>query len=218
MADASAPTLTFTRGSTVLDYWLAHAEGLTVEPLGVPVESVVVSQPLGHAEALIVRSPVTRRRRAIPAASIAAVAPSAGHLLLETPIREAGPRIPLPSNASLTAAGATAARAGGLALAHGTRAGRSARAGLTAGAAWLRPRVTQAAAGSHRAVRRARDVRRRLAPYLAAGARTTVATGIRLLLVATSAARALGRSVAAARRHAASAGRLRAGRGLDAGD
>ncbi len=218
MADVSAPTLTFTRGN-VLDYWLAHAEGLTVEPLGVPVERVVVSAPLGHAETLIVRSPVTRRRRAIPAASIEAVAPSAGHLLLETEPRGTGPRIPRPSSTSLTAAAATAARARSIAVAHAAGAGRSTRAGLTTGAAWLRPRVALAAAAGLRAARRAGDGGRRLAPHLAAGARTTVATGLRLLLAAAGAARALGESVAAAARQAASAERLRAGRrGLDAGD
>ena len=38
MADVSAHTPIFSRGSTVLDYWLAHAEGLTIQPLGVRVE------------------------------------------------------------------------------------------------------------------------------------------------------------------------------------
>ena len=75
----------FSRGSSVLDYWLAHAEGLVVEPLGAPVERVVVTRPVGHAESLIVRSRMTRRRREIPAAAVAAVEPAAGTLLLDLP-------------------------------------------------------------------------------------------------------------------------------------
>src|SRR5437764_12951984 len=66
MADMSARTPIFSRGSSVLDYWLAHAEGLTIQPLGARVEEVVVVAPVGRAESLIVRSRVTRRRRAIP--------------------------------------------------------------------------------------------------------------------------------------------------------
>ena len=83
MADASVSAPTFPRGSAVLDYWLVHAEGLTVQPLGARVEEVVVAAPVGRAEALIVRSRMMRRRRTIPAASIASVAPSAGELLLD---------------------------------------------------------------------------------------------------------------------------------------
>ncbi len=37
----SARTPSFSRGSRVLDYWLAHAEGLTVQPTGAVVEKVV---------------------------------------------------------------------------------------------------------------------------------------------------------------------------------
>ena len=56
MADVSAHAPIFRRGSAVLDYWLVHAEGLTVQPLGARVEEVVVAAPVGRAEALIVRS------------------------------------------------------------------------------------------------------------------------------------------------------------------
>jgi len=42
-----------------------------VQPLGARVEEVVVTPPVGRAEALIVRSRMTRRRRKIPADSIA---------------------------------------------------------------------------------------------------------------------------------------------------
>ena len=75
MADVSARTPIFSRGSTVLDYWLAHAEGMTIQPLGARVEEVVVVAPVGRAETLVVRSRLTRRRKRIPADAIAAVAP-----------------------------------------------------------------------------------------------------------------------------------------------
>ena len=97
MADVSAHTPIFSRGSTVLDYWLAHAEGLTIQPLGARVEEVVVVAPVGRAESLVVRSRVTRRRRTIPAASIAAVAPSTGDLLLDAPEPRAPFKVPRPS-------------------------------------------------------------------------------------------------------------------------
>src|SRR3954462_9651435 len=97
MPDVSAPPAVFPRGSTVLDYWLAHAEGLTVQPLGARVEEGVVTPPIGRAEALIVRSRLTRRRREIPAASIAAVEPSAGNLLLDADAVGPGLHIPRPS-------------------------------------------------------------------------------------------------------------------------
>jgi hypothetical protein len=74
----------FSRGSAVLEYWLVLAEGLMVQPLRARVEQVVVALPDGHVEALIVRSRVTGRRRAIPAAAIAAVEPSTGRLMLDT--------------------------------------------------------------------------------------------------------------------------------------
>ena len=95
MADVSAHTPIFSRGSTVLDYWLAHAEGLTIQPLGARVEEVVVVAPVGRAESLVVRSRVTRRRKRIPADAIAAVAPSTGDLLLDPP----EPRAPFDSRA-----------------------------------------------------------------------------------------------------------------------
>src|SRR6185295_5792004 len=97
MADVSARTPIFSRGSTVLDYWLVHAEGLTVQPLGARVEEVVVTAPAGRAEALIVRSRVTHRRKSIPAESIAAVEPSAGELLLDSAAVGSGLRLPRPS-------------------------------------------------------------------------------------------------------------------------
>lgn len=83
MTGATAQAPMFSRGSNVLDYWLLHAEGLVVRPLGVQVEEVIASDPLGGAETLIVRSRVRRRRVEIPARAIVAVEPSTGVLVLE---------------------------------------------------------------------------------------------------------------------------------------
>src|SRR5436190_20687362 len=87
MAETPARTRTFVRGSTVLDYWLAHAEGFTVQPLGARVERVVAPVPVGRADVLIVRPRRMRRRMARPAASMAGVEPAPGHLLLEVGAR-----------------------------------------------------------------------------------------------------------------------------------
>ena len=133
MADVSAHTPIFSRGSTVLDYWLAHAEGLTIQPLGARVEEVVVVAPVGRAESLVVRSRVTRRRRTIPAASIAAVAPSTGDLLLDAPEPRAPFKVPRPSPERIAAARAYAAGSA-----------QRTQAGTRSAAAWLRPHATHA--------------------------------------------------------------------------
>src|SRR5256714_9440823 len=146
MADVSAHTTIFSRGSTVLDYWLAHAEGLTVQPLGARVEHVIVKAPVGHAEALIVRSRMTRRRRAIPAESIAAVEPSRGHLLLDAAALGTGPRIPRPSPERIAAARVTASHGGRVAAAQAAGAARSTRAGTMSALSWLHPRAERAGA------------------------------------------------------------------------
>ena len=155
MADMSAHTPIFSRGSTVLDYWLAHAEGLTIQPLGARVEEVVVVAPVGRAESLVVRSRVTRRRRTIPAAAIAAVTPSTGDLLLDAPEPRAPFKVPRPSPERIAAAARLRRRFG---EAHASRAplrrrwlrrmprvpaettaryGRLTAAGAAAGLAWL---------------------------------------------------------------------------------
>jgi hypothetical protein len=146
MADVSTHTPVFSRGSTVLDYWLAHAEGLTVQPLGARVEKVVVVAPVGRAESLIVRSRMTRRRMAIPAESIAAVEPSTGNLLLDAAETGPGLRIPRPSPERVAAARASVARGGGVARANASGAARGARAGTQSALVWLRPRAMQAGA------------------------------------------------------------------------
>src|SRR4051812_42921893 len=139
MADVSAHTPIFSRGSTVLDYWLAHAEGLTVQPLGVRVEEVVVVAPVGRAESLVVRSRLTRRRKTIPAASIVAVAPSTGDLLLDAPEPRAPLRVPRPSPERVPAVGA-----------HAAASAQRTHAGTQSAVAWLRPRAVRAGAASER--------------------------------------------------------------------
>jgi len=146
MAEVSARTPIFSRGSTVLDYWLVHAEGLTVQPLGARVEEVVVVAPSGRAESLVVRSRLTRRRRMIPAEAIAAVAPSTGDLLLDapTPKPRARFKVPRPSREQVAAA-----RAYAVSSAQRTQAGTSSAVG------WLRPRAAHAAGTTARYCRAA---------------------------------------------------------------
>jgi hypothetical protein len=133
MADVSARTPIFSRGSTVLDYWLAHAEGMTIQPLGARVEEVVVVAPVGRAETLVVRSRLTRRRRRIPAAAIAAVTPSTGDLLLDPPEPRAPFHVPRPSPERVaTVRGYAAASA------------RRAHHGMRTAGAWTRPRAVRA--------------------------------------------------------------------------
>src|SRR3954462_10989712 len=160
MAHVSARTPTFSRGSAVLDYWLAHAEGLPVQPPGARVEEVVVAPRAGRAEALIVRSRVTRRRKSIPAESIGAVEPTAGELLLDVPDRD--PRW------KIAAARSTA--------------------GAAAALAWLRPRTVRAGRTSAYAARigaaRTSQVAAWLAPRARAVARTSAAAAMRWTLAA----------------------------------
>ena len=168
MADVSARTPVFSRGSTVLDYWLAHAEGLTVQPLGARVEHVIVKAPVGHAEALIVRSRMTRRRRAIPAESIAAVEPSRGHLLLDAAALGTGPRIPRPSPERIAAARVTASHGGRVAAAQAAGAARSTRAGTMSALSWLHPRAERAGAMLARSSRIAAAASARYSRFAAA--------------------------------------------------
>ena len=132
MADVSAYRPIFSRGSAVLDYWLVHAEGLIVQPIGARVEEVVVVAPVGRAVALIVRSRRTHRRTAIPVESIAAVQPSAGQLLLDVPASRQ--RL-----ARVSAAGAL----------------YRTRSGAVATLSWLRPRAVHACATTAHQSRRA---------------------------------------------------------------
>jgi hypothetical protein len=200
MTDVSAPTPTFSRGSAVLDYWLVHAEGLTIQPLGARVEEVVVAAPVGHAEALIVRSRMTRRRKAIPAASIVAVEPSAGRLLMAAQTA-AGPglRTPRLSPERIAAARLNAGRGRRFARAHAAGVVRSMRTGSVATLSWLRPRAVHVSKSTARqsqlaAVQTARGVVW-LTPRIVAGARTAGSTTARLTLtVAVIVARGVART------------------------
>jgi hypothetical protein len=217
MADVSAHTPVFVRGSTVLDYWLAHAEGLTVQPSGARVEEVVARAPIGRPETLIVRSRMMRRRKEIPADSIAAVDPSSGHLLLDHPAAASPLRIPRPSAEQLAGARVTAVRGGRLAQAGAVSAARLTEAGSRSAVSWLRPRLVQAGVATGRVTRlagaRTATGARWLAPRISAGARMSGAVAVRFALataaiLARGAARAArgtehGASLAATRSRAA---------------
>src|SRR3954468_17775452 len=139
MADVSARTPIFSRGSTVLDYWLAHSEGMTIQPLGARVEEVVVVAPVGRAETLVVRSRLTRRRKTIPADAIAAVAPSTGDLLLDAPEPRAPFKLPRPSPERIAAA-----------RAHAAGSMERTQAGTRSAVAWAQPRAARAGETSAR--------------------------------------------------------------------
>ena len=209
MANVPASAPIFSRGSTVLDYWLVHAEGLIVQPLGARVEEVVVTAPIGRAEALIVRSRMTRRLREIPAASIVAVEPSSGHLMLDASETGPGLHIPRPSPERIAAARASSGRGVRVAQAHTVGAARWTRAGTRSAFSWLRPRVVLlgAAAAKHTrsaATRTASGVAW-LTPRVVAGtrvactavARWTLATAVIVARGAARAARELERAAAA---------------------
>jgi hypothetical protein len=188
MANVPASTPIFSRGSTVLDYWLVHAEGLIVQPLGARVEEVVVTAPIGRAEALIVRSRMTRRLREIPADSIVAVEPSSGHLLLDASESGAGLHIPRPSPERIAAARATSGRGVRVAQAHTVGAARWTHAGTRSAFSWLRPRAvvvgTTGARYSRVAAARTASGGAWLAPRLVAGARVACTTAARWTLAA----------------------------------
>ena len=133
------PTV-FRRGSNVLEYWLAHAEGFEVASRRVRparVERVVVDPVRGHATGLIVRSfGVGRSRRRIVAAdAVVAVDP-----FLRTLHLAHSPRALPPAGAraaSLLAAATTDAPDRGAAP-------PATSAGACAARAWLAPRLKQA--------------------------------------------------------------------------
>jgi hypothetical protein len=195
MTDVSTDTPVFVRGSTVLDYWLAHAEGLTVHPSGARVEEVVATAPVGRPETLIVRSRMMRRRKEIPADSIAAVEPSSGQLLLDAAAGGTSLRIPRPSPEQLAGARDTAARGGRLAQAGAVGAARLTGAGSRSALSWLRPRAVQAGLATRRqtglAAAHTAAGARWLAPRIGTAARTGAAIAVRLAL-ATAAVLARG--------------------------
>jgi hypothetical protein len=155
---AAEPTQmpSFSRGSAVLEYWLVHAEGLVVQPLGARVEHVVVAVSAGRADSLIVRSRLMHRRKTIPAAAIAAVEPSTGRLLLDTQetrsvrtLRWTGAATAVALRRTRAAAAALFAWlrprvvAGGAAVASYTRL---AAARIVQGIEWLAPRIERGVA------------------------------------------------------------------------
>ena len=129
----------FGRGSNVLEYWLAHAEGFDVVSRGKPrqrVQHVVVDRRRGSAAVLVVGR--TRgRTRAIPVAAISAVDPF-DRLLYLTPKRRARTTA---SHVGLATRGAYAAvdRLRPRTVAAARAAQRdSVRVGV-----WLRPRLIE---------------------------------------------------------------------------
>jgi hypothetical protein len=134
--ELSSP-LVFPRGSPVLAYWLTHAEGMKVEPLGAVVERVLVATPFEPPEALVVRS-AKGRMRTIPVQAIAAVEPDGGTLYLERG----------PGRAARTAARSQIAYAWlRPRAAHGARVsgryGRFAASRTAAAIAWFVPRFAE---------------------------------------------------------------------------
>ena len=160
------PTV-FRRGSNVLEYWLAHAEGFEVASRRVRparVERVVIDPVRGHATGLIVRSfGVGRsRRRMVAADAVVAVDPFLRTLHLvhsSRPLPPAGTRAASllvaaagrtrPIVAQLPPATSAGARAVGAWLAPrlkqtnsiAERYGRELGVRIGAAAVWLRPRL-----------------------------------------------------------------------------
>lgn len=167
------PTV-FRRGSNVLEYWLAHAEGFEVASRRVRparVERVVVDPVRGHATGLIVRSFGVGRshRRIVAADAVVAVDPFLRTLhLVHSPralppagtraasLLVAAARRTRPIVARLppaTAAGARAVRAWFLprlkqANSIAERFGRELGAQIGAAVAWLRPRLRDLASAA----------------------------------------------------------------------
>jgi len=83
----------FGRGSNVLDYWLARAEGFNVRARGSRigvVEDVVVDPARGTASALVLSSRFLHGRRVVLARAVQAVDPEAR--LFELEVEERPPR------------------------------------------------------------------------------------------------------------------------------
>ena len=133
MADVSAHTPSFSRGSTVLDYWLAHAEGLTIQPLGARVEEVVVV------------APVPRR---VPRRALSPDAPPQDDPGRRDRLRHALHRRPAARRGGAAGAAASVPRPSperiAAARAHAAGSVQRTQAGTRSAAAWLRPRATHA--------------------------------------------------------------------------
>lgn len=204
----------FSRGSHVLDYWLANAEGLRLERRGLRSGRVlaVVSDPeSGRARALVVRSLLTGRRRLVPVAEVAGVSPANELLLLERRASGPGLRERLrPVLAILLALAATAGRLGGrlrveaprrtqAAIAwsrpRGAAAGRSAIGHARTAAGWSRRRGAAAGGAAVEHARTAAAASRGgaawLRPRAVFAARLAAAFAAALAIVAVEFTRAL---------------------------
>jgi hypothetical protein len=160
----------FRRGSNVLEYWLDHAEGFEIRYRRRSrghVESLLVDSHSGRTEGLVVRSPMIRRTRVIPAESIVAVEPFERVLmprLESSPLVRTG-RATKRSAVGLGGAGWRGALWLGPRVRHAAaaagRGGRRAGAYMVGAAAWLSPRAwtatktasTRSAAAVHSAGR-----------------------------------------------------------------
>jgi hypothetical protein len=165
----------FGRGSNVLDYWLAHAEGFEVlSGIGrrQRVERVLVDHVQHRATGLVVRSsrlPPPRRRRVIPAEAVSAVDPFARLFQLER--KHGKTRLTRGQAVSMLVAGAARVGRALVTLAHAIacwslaavawlrprlrqgrilagRCGRSFAIGIGSAVSWLRPRLRASAASA----------------------------------------------------------------------
>jgi hypothetical protein len=132
----------FYRGSSVGEYWLAHAEGFELASRGTGrerVEAVVVDPADGRAKGLII-SASSHRKKLVPADAVVAVDPFARLLHVE---RGEHAFLPLASSALLSVVT-------WLRRAIPPRA-RAAGARLHATSAWLKPRLASSTvrAGQH---------------------------------------------------------------------
>ena len=128
----------FGRGSNVLEYWLAHAEGFDVVSRRKPrhrVDHVIVDRQVGAASVLVVRRRRGRRTRVIPVSAIAAVDPFE-RLLYVTPKRRA----------RTAAHGAYRAQQAAVTWAHPrlVETARLTHRGSVRAGTWLRPRIVAA--------------------------------------------------------------------------
>src|SRR5512142_922073 len=99
----------FGRGDSVLEYWLAHAEGFRVRSgsfLRERVEEVVLEPGSGRAGALVLCSPLLGRRRTVPAFAVAASEPRTKTLVLDR--RDQAPRTVLDLRSPVVRGAATA--------------------------------------------------------------------------------------------------------------
>lgn len=131
----------FGRGSNVLEYWLSRAEGFVVRSRGSRVgvvRRVVLDPGRGRASALILRSPLLRRRRVVLASSVDAVDPAERVLELEPTASRSHSRS---WRATLAPAAGRTGAAAGMAFRRVQRWSDEVDGRFDAAGAWLRPRL-----------------------------------------------------------------------------